>query len=46
MIYELEVNDDDLAIKDLQFQQLPFAPAPWMDGRYLQSHAWPFLTPG
>ena len=39
MIYELEKKDDDLASKDLRYQSMPFYPAPWMDGSWLQSHA-------
>jgi hypothetical protein len=38
MIYELEKKDDDVAIKDLVYQGLPFM-GPWRDGSWLQSHA-------
>ena len=41
MIYELEKKDDETAMKDLVYQSMDWAPAPWMDGSYLQSHAWP-----
>jgi hypothetical protein len=39
MIYELEVKDDALAMKDLVWDNYPFAPAPWLDGSWLQTHA-------
>lgn len=39
MIYELEKKDDDLAIKDLTWQNLDYAPCPFMDGSWLQRHA-------
>lgn len=42
MIYELEKKDDDTATKDIVYQNLGYAPAPWMDGAYLQNHAWPY----
>lgn len=38
LIYELEKKDDDIAIKDLVYQGLPFM-GPWRDGSWLQSHA-------
>lgn len=38
MIYELEKKDDEVAIKDLVYQGLPFM-GPWRDGSWLQSHA-------
>ena len=38
MIYELEKKDDDIAIKDLIYQTLPFM-GPWRDGSWLQQHA-------
>lgn len=39
LIYELEKKDDDIAIKDLSYVNMPFYPAPWLDGSWLQSHA-------
>lgn len=44
MIYELDKKDDETAIKDLVYTSLDFAPAPWMDGNYLVSHAWPYQS--
>jgi hypothetical protein len=38
LIYELEKKDDDTAIKDLSYQNLPFM-GPWRDGSWLQRHA-------
>lgn len=39
LIYELEKKDDDTAEHDLSYQNLPFYPAPWLDGSWLQTHA-------
>ena len=39
LINELEIKDDGTAMSDLQYQNWPFYPAPWMDGSWLQSHA-------
>lgn len=39
LIYELEKKDDDTAMKDLQYANLSFYPAPWLDGSWLQRHA-------
>ena len=39
LIYELEKKDDDLASKNMSYMNLPFYPAPWLDGSWLQSHA-------
>lgn len=38
LIYELEKKDDEIAIKDLVYQGLPFM-GPWQDGSWLQRHA-------
>lgn len=38
LIYELEKKDDDIAIKDLTYQGLPYM-GPWRDGSWLQTHA-------
>ena len=42
MIFELEKKDEDVALKDMMLQSLPWAPAPWASGVYAQSHAVPF----
>jgi len=39
LINELELKDDDTAIKNLNYQEIDYYPAPWMDGRWLQRHA-------
>ena len=39
LIYELEKKDDDIAIKDMSYTTMPYYPAPWLDGSWLQSHA-------
>lgn len=39
MINELELKDDDVAIKNLVYKDIPFYPAPWLDGSWLQRHA-------
>lgn len=39
MIWELEKKDDDVAIKDLKYDNLGYYPAPWLDGSWLQRHA-------
>ncbi len=36
----LELRDDETAIKDLTFGSSGYAPAPWLDGSFLQSHGW------
>lgn len=46
MINQLEQQDDNVAIKDLVSTNWPMAPCPWMDGSYLQNHAWPYAGPG
>lgn len=38
LIYELEKKDDDTAIRDLAYAELPYM-GPWRDGSWLQSHA-------
>lgn len=42
MIMELERQDDEVSEHDVkysQFMQMPFAPLPWADSRFLQSHS-------
>lgn len=38
LIYELEKKDDDTAIRDLIYSDLPYM-GPWRDGSWLQQHA-------
>lgn len=40
-LMELELRDDETAAKDLDFTSWAFAPAPWLDGNFLQTHGWP-----
>lgn len=42
MIYDLERNDEEVGVSNVNYQEYPFYPAPWMDGGWQQSHA-PFL---
>lgn len=44
LINELEIKDDDTATKNLTYLNMDFAPTPWLDGSYLQSHAWPYAS--
>lgn len=39
LINELEKYDDNTATQDLTYQNWPFYPAPWLDGRWQQDHA-------
>lgn len=41
LIEDVSMRDDEVAIKDLSWTRLPFAPAPWLDASFLQSHGWP-----
>lgn len=41
MINELEMKDDNTATADLVYTNMDWAPAPWLDGSYQQTHAWP-----
>lgn len=43
LIYELELKDDDVAARNLRYQDIPLYSGPWMDGDWLQKHA---LYPG
>ncbi len=45
MISELETQDDNVGMKDLSWAgSWPFGPSPWLDGSYLQSHAFPYAS--
>lgn len=46
LINQIEVQDDNVAMKDLIYNGWGWAPCPWIDGSYLQSHAWPWAGPG
>jgi hypothetical protein len=39
LIYELERKDDDTAAFDMSYKTVPYYPAPWLDGSWLQTHA-------
>jgi hypothetical protein len=39
LITELEKYDDNTGTQDLAYQNWPFYPAPWLDGRWNQDHA-------
>lgn len=43
MLIDLERNDQEVGVTNIDFQQYPFYPSPWMDGGYQQHHA-PFLN--
>lgn len=42
LIYELEKRDDETSPQDFVYESWPFAPLPWIDGRYAQSHDVPW----
>jgi hypothetical protein len=42
MIWDLERNDEEIGVTNVEYQQYPFYPAPWMDGHWMATHA-PFL---
>ena len=43
MVNELETQDDNVGMKNLTWaNSMEYAPSPWLDGSYLQSHAWPY----
>lgn len=46
LIYEMEKRDDETSPQDLSFDNFPFAPVPWADGRYAQSHDVPYYGVG
>jgi hypothetical protein len=39
LINELEKYDDNTGLQDITYQNWPFYPAPWLDGRWNQDHA-------
>lgn len=39
LICELEKYDDNTGSQDISYQNWPFYPAPWLDGRWQQDHA-------
>ena len=39
LINELEKYDDNTGTQDITYQNWPFYPAPWLDGRWQQDHA-------
>jgi hypothetical protein len=42
LLNDLERNDEEIGVTTVSYQEMPFYPAPWMDGAWEQSHA-PFL---
>ena len=42
LIWDMERNDQEVAIEAITYQTYEFYPAPWVDGNWQQSHA-PFL---
>lgn len=43
MIMELEIKDDDVATRDLKYENFPYSQVPWMDGSWQAVHAiYPF----
>jgi hypothetical protein len=43
MLIDLERNDEETGITEETYQNYPFYPAPWLTGKWMQSHA-PFLN--
>lgn len=43
MLIDLERNDEEVGVTNIDFQAYPYAPSPWQDGRWQQTHA-PFLV--
>jgi hypothetical protein len=43
MIWDLERNDQEVDQTNIDYEQYPAYPAPWLDGSWQQSHS-PFLT--
>ena len=43
LLNDLERNDNEVSETNITYQDFPFYPAPWLDGRWQQSHA-PFLN--
>ena len=42
MLIDLERNDEEVGVTNIDFQMYPYAPSPWFDGQWEQTHA-PFL---
>jgi len=42
MMVDLERNDEEIGVTKIDYQLYPYAPAPWMDGQWQQTHS-PFL---
>lgn len=42
MMIDLERNDEEVGVSNIDYQEYPFAPAPWGDGHWQATHA-PFL---
>jgi hypothetical protein len=45
MLIDLERNDEEVGVSLIDYQTYPYAPAPWLDGQWQQTHA-PFLIGG
>jgi len=43
MQWDLMRNDEEVGVTNIDYQQYPMAPAPWLDGSWQASHA-PFMT--
>lgn len=43
MLIDLERNDEEVGVTNIDFQIYPYAPSPWMDGQWQQTHA-PYLN--
>lgn len=43
MLIDLERNDEEVGVRSIDYENYPFAAAPWMDGQWQQTHA-PFLN--
>lgn len=39
MLIDLERNDEEVGVTNIDYQSIQDAPAPWLDGRWQQSHA-------
>lgn len=43
MLIDLERNDEEVGVTNVDYQMYPYAPSPWMDGQWQQTHS-PFLN--
>jgi len=43
MLVDLERNDEEVGVSLIEYEIYPYAPAPWLDGSWEQSHA-PYLN--